>query len=444
MTNLPASSFEPGGCRWLQFDLRHFRPGIAFASLLLVLLRGLSSEAAIPFLESKELFPATTNHYYHIPGLVITRQGSVLAYAERRNTNAHDWGDIQVVLRRSTDGGRSWGAERQVAHLGQPIPAIVRSSPPKAKGHEQDVTINNPLAIGDRNGSVHFIYCVEYRRVFYMRSDNDGASWSTPVELSQVFEKLRPEIDWKVIATGPGHGIQLANGRLVVPIWLATGEKEGFQHRPSVTAVAYSNDHGSTWSAGEIAARTTGRGENPQVFHNPNETEAVELANGSVLFNVRSGSFRQRRVQSVSADGATRWSKPEFIEDLPEPIDFGSIARYARANASGGKNILLFSIPDGLKVRKDKPVDEKSCFREDLTVFVSEDEGRTWPKKKIIHSGPIGCGYSDLAVLPDKTILCAHGTGKGFGAGAGLALTRFNLDWLLKNPDSQNAKPSTQ
>ncbi len=399
-----------------------------------------TARGAEGFFETQQLFAPTETNYYHIPGLVVTAKGTVLAYASWREAGDTDWGNIHTVLRRSTDGGKTWGPEHKIAHLGEPVEAIVRSSPPKPKGHENDVTVDNPIAIPETNGVVHFIYCVEYRRVFYMRSDDDGLTWSRPVEISKVFEKYRPQFDWKIVATGPGHGIQLKNGRLIVPFWLATGGKEGYHHAPSITAVLYSDNHGTNWQGGDIVAVGTGSGSDTNLFHNPNETVAVQLADGSVLFNLRTGSWRHRKLQSVSADGVTGWSRPEFIEDLLEPICFPGIARLSEIPPDD-KNRLVFSIDTGTKIGKKKPsYDDQGFNREDMGVFVSYDEGKTWPVKKVIHAGPCGCGYSDLTVLPDKTILCAYGSGPHFGKGAGIALSRFNLEWITDGKDSVRRK----
>lgn len=397
---------------------------------------GWSVGLGAPLFHRQTLFTPTDTNYYHIPGLVVTAKGTVLAYASWRDVAARDWGDIHTVMRRSADGGKSWGPEHKIAHLGAPVQAIVRASPPKARGHEDDVTVDNPIAIADRNGAVHFLYCVEYRRAFYRRSDDDGLTWSPPLEISQVFEKYRPQFDWRIVATGPGHGLQLKNGRLIVPCWLATGGQEGYHHFPSVTAVLYSDDHGATWRCGDIVAKTTGRGKDPAVFHDPNETVAVQLADGLVLFNLRAPSARHRRLQSISLDGISGWSEPEFVEDLPEPICFGSLARLSE-QTGGGKNCLLFSIVSGTAIgRKKNNYDEQGFQREDLAVFLSYDEGRTWPVKKTIQAGPCGCGYSDLAVLADGTILCACGSGPSFGRGAGISLARFDLEWLTDGKES--------
>ena len=126
------------------------------------------------------------------------------------------------MLRRSTDGGSTWSEPKSIArvageHQKNPVALAQNLANPT------DVTYNNPVAIPSRNGSVHVIFCLEYMRAFYMRSSDDGKTFSGPVEITTTFDRFRPEYDWRVIATGPGHGIQLRNGRLLIPIWMSTG-----------------------------------------------------------------------------------------------------------------------------------------------------------------------------------------------------------------------------
>jgi sialidase-1 len=405
----------------------------ATAIICLLSTSGSASEAHF---EARQLFAATGTNYYHVPGLVVTSKGTVLAYASWRDVAGVDWNNNRVVMRRSTDGGKTWDLEQEIAPAGAPVQAFVRTSPPKPKGHEDFVTVDNGMMVPDTNGVVHMVYCVEYHQVFYQSSHDDGLSWSKPVEITPALEKYRQQMNWKIVATGPGHGIQLKNGRLVIPVWLAGGGKEGYHHAPTMVGVLYSDDHGTTWNGGDVVAKTTGRGDNPEVYHNPNESAAVQLADGRVLFNIRAGSARHRRLQSVSADGATAWPKPAFIEDLPEPIVFGSLARLSEIPRDD-KNRLLFSIDTGAALnKKTEQYDEQKFKREDIAVFVSYDEGKTWPVKKVIQQGPGGAGYSDLAVLPDGTILCAYGSGPPFGRGAGISVARFNLEWLTDKADS--------
>jgi len=283
------------------------------------------------------------------------------------------------------------------------------------------------VAIADKDGSVHFLFCREYMRVFYMRSDDDGQTFSSPVDITSAFEKYRPEYAWRVAATGPGHGIQLAKGRLVVPVWLALGTG-GNGHSPSVTSTIYSDDHGKTWNAGDIAVPNTP--ETP----NPNEAEAVQLASGPVMLNVRVVSEKNRRVVTTSKDGAHHWSGPRFQNDLPDPICFASIVRLS-TRKTAGKNRLLFSNPDNLTRSDGKPTVSKD--RRNLTVRLSYDEGKSWPVKRVVEPG--SAGYSDLAVSPDGTIWCLYETGGPF-PNQKLVLAKFNLEWLSNGDDSFERK----
>ena len=130
------------------------------------------------------------------------------------------------------------------------------------------------------------------------------------MDITATFEPFRKHYNWNVIATGPGHGIQLKSGRLVVPIWLAYG-KTG-DHSPSAAATIYSDDHGKTWLAGDLAVP------NEAPYGNPNETMLTTLADGSVMLVTRSVSKPNRKIITISADGATGWSKPTFHDQLWE------------------------------------------------------------------------------------------------------------------------------
>ena len=114
----------------------------------LVLTFAVRTLAAEPLLEKVDVFEAGTNGValYRIPGVVVTAKGTVLAYCEARKSSGADWGEIEVHLRRSSDGGRTWDAARQIAHLGERMPG----NPHKAVGGESEQTVNNPVAIVDR------------------------------------------------------------------------------------------------------------------------------------------------------------------------------------------------------------------------------------------------------------------------------------------------------
>lgn len=377
-------------------------------SLLLCAIFFSALHAAEPLLEKSPVFPPGMNGIarYRIPGIVVTSKGTVLAYSEARRNGSADWGEIEVHLRRSTDGGKTWQEPKHIAHSGTRI----EGNPHKKKdGGEREQTVNNPVAIVDREtGAVEMLYCINYARCFSMRSTDDGVTWSTPVEITATFEPFRKHYDWKVIATGPGHGIQMKSGRLVVPIWLAYG-KMG-DHAPSAAATIYSDDHGKTWKAGDLAVPNEGD------FKNPNETMLATLADDSVMLVTRSVSKPSRKIITTSADGATGWTKPVFHEQLWEPICMASIA----AHPSG---VLLFSNPHTLGLDKEgKPVPAGRGKRENLCIKLSRDDGKTWHVNKVLDPGK--AAYSDLAVLPDGTVLCLY------EADTSIDCARFNLEWV--------------
>jgi sialidase-1 len=402
---------------------------LAIGMLLCGLAVNVLAQAAEPLLEKQEVFIAGEGGYpsYRIPALLVTPAGSLLAVCEARKTRG-DWSAIDIVLRRSDDGGRTWSDVRQMSTVEGPH----RKNPAALKQKLADpsaVTNNNPLLIADaESGSVHFLFCQEYMRCFYCRSDDDGITFSKPMEVTAAFEPFRQLYDWMVLATGPGHGVQLNSGRLVVPVWLSTG-KGGHAHRPSVISTIYSDDHGATWHCGEVVANES----DPLV--NPSESVAVALADGSVLLNMRSEATAHRRAFSISPDGATGWSRPAFDQALVEPICMASMCRLSGA-AGGGKNRVLFSNPDNLARADGKAEPGKSRDRKNLTVKLSYDECQTWPISKTLEAGP--SAYSDLAVGRDGTIYCLYERSNPGTTtpGPSLILARFNLEWLSDGQDS--------
>ena len=395
------------------------------------------SLSAAPLLEKSDLWEAGKDGYtlYRIPGVIVTAKGTVLAYCEARKSDRGDWGPIDILMRRSTDGGKTFDAPRKIVdvpgpHKKNPVALAQKLASP------DDVTYNNVVAIADAKGAVHLLCCLEYMRCFYQRSDDDGLTFSKPVEITPTFEAFRKDYDWKVLAVGPAHGIQMKNGRLVAPVWLSTGTG-GHAHRPSVTSVIYSDDQGKTWQRGEIAVPNTAD------YVNPNETVIAQLADGKVMLNVRSESKNHRRLVTTSADGATGWSKPRFDDQLLEPICMGSICRLTEKPKSD-KNRLLFANPHTLDPRPgqaEKPGAGRD--RKNLAIKLSYDEGETWPVSRVLEPG--GSGYSDLAVLPDGTILClferGSTDGKSHTSSKFLTLARCNLEWLSEGKDKLAAAP---
>jgi len=370
------------------------------------------------------LFRAREGGYavYRIPGIVITRRGTLIAYCEARSSDWGDWGTIDILLRRSCDGSRSWAPRQTLPPLARTIAANpVALDQQLTRPGEQ--TYNNPVAIADRSGPVHLLHCIQYARCYYRRSDDDGATWADPVDITATFESFSPEYDWQVIATGPGHGIQLHDGRLVVPVWLSTGTG-GHGHRPSCVSTIFSDDEGQTWLRGDVVVHSTPR------TPNPSESTIVQLADGRVMLNIRSESLRHRRLVALSDDGATAWTEPKFDDALFEPVCCASMVRLP-TSPEDEHEVLLFANPDNRQssVYSAKRVSQP---RENLTIRASFNRGASWPVAKVVDGGI--SGYCDLAASADGTVYCLYereGDDEDSVGRGSLALASFGREWLV-------------
>jgi len=355
-------------------------------------------------LDQKDLFVSGEGGYkrYRIPALEVTQKGTVLAFCEARKYTGHDSDQIDLFLRRSVDGGRTFGGVQIVAS-------------------QEGWVCGNPAPVVDRRtGVIWLLLCRNLkdgpeamicegrapRTVWVTHSSDDGATWAEPREITAQVK--RPEWSW--YATGPGHGVQLASGRLVIPcdhIVL----RERHRRDPYYSHVIYSDDGGTTWAIGGI----TGEG--------ANESTAVETEDGWLYLNCRNkyalpdgGNYRR---VAWSRDGGATFSPLIHDAGLPEPICEGSVRRYTCAN-EGGRSRVLFSNPGVLGERAS------------LTVRLSYDECRSWPVSRIIHEGP--SAYSDICVAPDMSICCFYERGAE-SCYEKMTFGRFNLEWLTRGQD---------
>jgi len=350
-----------------------------------------------PVTDSVVVFEPVAGRYssLRIPALVISKKGTLLAFAAGRIESGSDWADMDLLLKRSEDKGKTWGDIQVVAKRDGKTPT------------------DNPVPIVGSDGVIHLVYQRDYARAYHISSSDDGLTWSEPKDITPTFDAFKPEYDWKVIAPGPGHGIQLKNGRMVIPVWLANSDKltPHRSHRPSRVASIYSDDQGKTWKRGAMVPDLEG-------FKNPSETMAVELKDGSVMLSIRNESDKRRKGLSYSKDGATNWSSPTYEDDLFESICMSSIIRHPKK-----KGVLLFSNPDSEHITKHP--------MENLTIKMSKNDGKTWPIEKVLNPG--SSAYSDLAVDADGTIYCIYETKvTAKGKELKLILKKFTLDWLTK------------
>jgi sialidase-1 len=334
-------------------------------------------------------------HTFRIPALVVSAKGTLLAFCEGRKNSARDSGDIDVVLRRSFDGGKTWQPMQTVADvgpdtIGNPCPVLDRTTGTiwlpltKNLGDEDEKLIRDGKSKGGRT-------------VWITKSTDDGASWSKPVQITQLVSDPK----WTWYATGPGCGIQLKSGRLLIPCdHTVLGTRQMRSH------VIYSDDHGATWKLGGVLGDDT------------NECQALEREDGTLLLNMRSYAKKNQRAVATSKDGGLTWSPVILDAALVEPVCQASLLRYS-TSTTGGKNRVLFANPASTK-------------REKMTVRLSYDDGATWPVAKLLHAGP--AAYSALAVLPDGIIGCLYERGQKT-AYEEITFARFTLEWLTDGKD---------
>jgi sialidase-1 len=343
-----------------------------------------------------------------IPSLVLTKHGVLLAFAEGRQANA-DQAQNKILLKRSTDGGKTWGKLSIVAEDGQKSMnnpcAVVESR----TGRVLLMLQSYPAGVGERDDIATGYEGERIVRNLLLTSDDEGVTWSAPRDITR--ETKRPE-KVTTMAVGPGIGIQLRHGkhagRLVFPF------NEGPYGLWNIYTV-YSDDRGKRWKMGEIAPSGLIDAPKGGKISTVNEAQCVELKDGSIRFNVRRWAGKAVRKTCVSRDGGVTWSPVEDVSELQDPSCMASILRYTEP-AHGAKSRLLFSGP-----QSDK--------RANGTVFLSYDEGATWPVHRVLCPGSFA--YSCLTVLPDRSIGClyeADNTNR-------ILFARFTLDWLTEGKE---------
>jgi sialidase-1 len=362
--------------------------------------------AAAGGVERQTLFRAGEGGYasYRIPAVIATTKGSVLAFCEGRRKSSSDTGEINILLRRSADGGRTFGPASVVwadglNTCGNPCPVVDSSTGTVwlLLTHNLGVDHEPGLTTGESKGT---------RTVWVTSSTDDGVTWAEPREITA--DVKRPEWSW--YATGPGVGIQIEHGahagRLVIPcdhVIRGGGPDAGNAH------VIYSDDHGATWRIG---------GEPPERRYN--ESQVVELEDGSVMLNMRNARVGKRaaspdgRGVAVSTDGGATFGPAHADSALPEPICQGSILRHSWKDG-GTPGTILFANPASVTKRVR------------MTVRVSKDDGKTWPVERVIWDG--FSAYSCLVNLPggDVGLLYEAGEKKGYER---IEFARFGLEWV--------------
>jgi len=363
--------------------------------------------------EQTDLFVSGTEgyHTFRIPALAVTKNGTLLAFCEGRKHGRGDSGAIDTVLRRSTDNGHSWGPLQVVGvggedTCGNPCPIVERRT-----GAVLLLLTKNKGAV---NESMIMRGEAPPRTVWIARSMDDGVTWSA---LEEISEQAR-EPEWRWYATGPGHGIQLANGRLVAPCDHSLG-LDGYSH------VIYSDDAGASWRIGGVATVCRGL---TNCEGKTDESTVVELftvcrgltnCDGTLYLNMRNNRGTHRRAFATSTDKGLTWSPVGEDPTLVEPVCQASVLSLS-TEKDGAKNRIVFS----------NPASER---RENMTVRLSYDECKTWPVAKTLWSGP--SAYSDLVLAADKRIGCLYERGRDYPYET-VTFALLTLEWLTEGRDA--------
>jgi sialidase-1 len=336
----------------------------------------------------KDIFSRKTDgyHTYRIPTMVVTGKGTILVFVEGRKTHRRDHGDVDLLLKRSEDGGRTWSKQVLIHEEGGN--ALIR--------------VGNPCPIVEKDGrTVHLLFTRNGPDcLFYTRSTDDGNSWGPFVRVSDdpkapEYRKGNFLADFGGspvgVGAGPGHGIHTSKGRLIAPSYV--GHKVDGEGRGQ-SGIIYSDDGGKSWQAGGVIPWV------PEF--RPGECTVVERRDGSLLMNMRTSapgvySFGYR-LTSVSMDHGMTWSKPVVDKNLPCPACQASMIRL------NGKEILFLN----------PAVNHHGGFsiwsRKKLTLRLSRDEGRSWVASRVLNEGL--AGYSDLAIGKNGNILCLFENGE--------------------------------
>ncbi len=333
---------------------------------------------------------------YRIPAIATAADGSLVALSDKRKYHSGDLpADIDVVSRKSTDGGKTWSE-----------PAIV------AQGTGNSNGFGDAAIIASNSGKLHALYvggpgffgatAANPLRTYISTSTDNGLSWSSPRDLTPQFygaECSDPvRATWLGAFFGSGHALCLRNGRLmaVLAVRVPDGGIQNF--------AVYSDDDGLNWQVSNVAM--TGA----------DEAKVVELDNGDILMSTRAGGNRK---WNKSSDGGVTWGTQSTWSEIWGNACDADILRYTSVLDGYNKSRLLHTLPN-------------ASDRRNLTMWMSYNEGTSWPVSKVLCPGT--SAYSSVTILPDGTI------GVFFEEDGSNAYTmtfvNFTLDWLSSGTDT--------
>lgn len=323
---------------------------------------------------------------FRIPAIIRAPNGDLLAFCEGRLNGSSDFGNIKIVLKRSSDKGKTWSPLQVVAsndslQAGNPAPVVDITDPEFPTGRIFLFYNTGDASESDiRNGKGH-------RDVLYKTSIDNGRTWNDPIDITTQVNRIdQPAInpqwnfkeDWRSYANTPGHGFQFENGKYKGRIYIAANHSTGLpqQYFKDYRAHGfYTDDHGATFHLSETVP-----------FPGSNESSAAPMTKGRMMMNSRNQTGKHRIV-SLSSDGGATWDTTFVDYNLADPICEGSLLNIGTKK---GKTVLAFC----------NNVD--TSHRDSLTLHISFNCGKTWRKNFLIESK--NTGYSDIVKISKKKI----------------------------------------
>ncbi len=324
-------------------------------------------------------------HTFRIPGIAVTNSGTLLAVYDMRYRSRRDLqGHMDIGLSRSTDGGKTWEKPRPIMDMGR------HGGLPEDQNGCSDPNILVDRATGEiivsavwthgkpgthqwkGRGSEPGLELSRSSQFMMVRSGDDGKTWSKPE--NQTAKLKNPA--WHLFAPGPGNGITMKDGTLVMP----TGGRD--EKGLPFSNLMWSRDHGKTWTLSSLARSNT------------NESAVAELSDGSLMLNMRDNRNRKDksdttgRAVSVTTDLGKTWKvHPSDHGSLPEPVCMASLISH---KLKDGRTVLFFSNP------------RHKSRRQNMTLQMSLDDGKTWSKQVLLDKN--GGAYSSLVMVNARTV----------------------------------------
>lgn len=362
---------------------------ICLSIVLLFVLDASAQRDAVPVFSSGQ----DGYRIYRIPAILRLPNKHLLAFCEGRVNDGGDFGNIDIVMKRSSDNGVTWSrlhvvVDNDLLQAGNPAPVLDMTDPAYPKGriflffntgnnHEGEVRKGEGL-----------------REVWYITSSDGGVTWSTPVNITMyVHRPNQPAInssynfteDWRSFANTPGHAMQFQHGKYKGRIFIAANHSRGEPQQEFMDYEAfgfYTDDHGKSFHIGEAVA-----------VPGSNESTAAELFDGRLMMNSRNqrGDIKARIV-SISSDGGASWDTTYFDRTLVDPVCEGSLLTL---DHNKNHNVLAFCNA------------ADASDRNNLTLRISHDEGKSWSKTLTVDKNndvKSFTAYSDLAVISKTEI----------------------------------------